>query len=180
MMELTDTLLYTKTDDYQAVDLPYGGRAFSMTVLLPKAPMSIQELVSGLNPGTWGQMTAGLTQKEGTVYLPRFRMEWERELNDDLQAMGMVVPFGGGADFSGLSDEALQRGLYISKVKQKTYVDVNEEGTEAAGVTSVELREFANPDHFTLRADRPFLFVIRERFSETILFAGVLARPPEA
>jgi serpin B len=180
LMELRDTLPYAETDSYQAVDLPYGGRAFSMTVLLPKANHSVQELVADLSPGMWNQVVAGLTRKEGTVYLPRFRLEWGRELNDDLQAMGMVVPFGGGADFSGLSDEALQRGLYISKVKQKTYVDVNEEGTEAAGVTSVELREFANPDHFLFRADRPFLFVIRERFSQTILFAGVMVEPPEA
>jgi serpin B len=91
----------------------------------------------------------------------------------------MIAPFGGGADFTGLCHEALQRGIYISKVKQKTYVDVNEEGTEAAGVTSVELREFANPDHFVVLANRPFLFVIRERFSETILFVGVLVAPPE-
>ncbi len=180
LMELNDTLLYAETDSYQAVDLPYGGKAFSMTVLLPKAASSIRELVASLNPGTWSQIVGGLARKEGTVYLPRFRLEWERELNDDLKAMGMVVPFGGGADFSGLSDEALLRGLYISKVKQKTYVDVNEEGTEAAGVTSVEIREFANPDHFVVRADRPFLFVIRERFSQTILFAGVLVEPPEA
>jgi serpin B len=178
LMELRDTLLYAETDSYQAVDLPYGGKAFSMTVLLPKAGASIQELVASLNPSGWNQIVGGLTRKEGTVYLPRFRMEWERELNDDLKAMGMVVPFGGGANFSGLSDEALQRGLYISKVKQKTYVDVNEEGTEAAGVTSVEIREFVNPDHFVVRADRPFLFLIRERFSQTILFAGVLVEPP--
>jgi serpin B len=87
---------------------------------------------------------------------------------------------GGLADFTGISDDALQRGLYISKVKQKTYVDVNEEGTEAAGVTSVEIRETSIPDRFFFRADRPFLFVIRERFSETILFAGILVEPPEA
>ncbi len=180
LMQLDDTLLYAETEEYQAVDLPYGGKAFSMTVLLPAATTSISDLVASLTPARWSQIVAGLASKEGTVYLPRFRMEWERELNDDLKAMGMKVPFGGGADFSGLSDEALMRGLYISKVKQKTYVDVDEEGTEAAGVTSVEIREFANPDHFVVRADRPFLFVIRERFSQTILFAGVLVEPPEA
>ena len=65
-------------------------------------------------------------------------------------------------------------------MKQKTYVDVNEEGTEAAGVTSVEIREVSIPDHFDVRADRPFLFLIRERFSETILFAGILVEAPEA
>jgi len=180
LMELKDTLLYGETNDYQAVDLPYGGKAFSMTVLLPRAGVPMREFLASLDAPKWNQMVGSLTEKEGTVYLPRFRMEWERELNDDLQAMGMVAPFGGGADFTGLCHEALQRGIYISKVKQKTFVDVNEEGTEAAGVTSVELREFANPEHFTVRADRPFVFFIRERFSETILFAGVMVLPPEA
>jgi serpin B len=112
----------------------------------------MQELVASLNSATWGQIVESLRPKEGTVYLPRFRMEWERELKDDLMAMGMQLPFiGGQADFSGLCDEAIQRGLYISKVKQKTFVDVNEEGTEAAGVTSVELRELSIPDRFFFR-----------------------------
>jgi len=181
LMELIDTLPYAETQSYQAVDLPYGGKAFSMTLLLPRPDVPMRELVASLNPMAWSQIVESLRPKEGTVYLPRFRLEWERELKDDLRAMGMNVPFiGGQADFSGLSDEAIQRGLYISKVKQKTFVEVNEEGTEAAGVTSVELRELSIPDRFFFRADRPFLFVIRERFSETILFAGVFVEPPKA
>jgi serpin B len=181
LMELDDTLLYAETDSYQVVDLPYGGKAFSMTLLLPRANVHIGDLVAVLDPGMWAGVVSSLRRKEGTLHLPRFRMEWERELKKDLRAMGMNVPFiGGQADFSGLSDEAIQRGLYISKVKQKTYVDVNEEGTEAAGVTSVEIREVSIPDRFFFRADRPFLFVIRERFSETILFAGILVEAPEA
>ena len=181
LMELEDTLLYSETQAYQAVDLPYGGKAFSMTLLLPRSNVPMRELVASLNPAVWGQIVGSLRPKEGTVHLPRFRMEWERELNDDLKAMGMNVPFiGGQADFSGLSDEAIQQGLYITKVKQKTFVDVNEEGTEAAGVTSVEIGRTSIPDHFFFRADRPFIFVIRERFSETIIFAGVLVEPPEA
>ena len=179
LMELADTLPYVETNLVQAVDLPYGGKAFSMTLLMPLPTATIREVVNSLDPATWAQIVGNLQPKEGTVNLPRFRMEWERELNDDLQAMGMNVPFqGGAADFSGLCDEALQRGIYISKVKQKTYVDVNEEGTEAAGVTSVEIRETSIPERFTFRADRPFLFVIRERFSETILFAGILVEAP--
>jgi serine protease inhibitor len=181
LMQLTDTLRYAETDSYQAVDLPYGGKAFSMTVILPKAGHEMEDLVASLSPAVWNQIVAGLQRREGTVSLPRFRMEWEKILNETLQAMGMNLPFiGGEADFSGLSDEALARGLYISRVRQKTYVDVDEEGTEAAGVTSVEIRETSMPDRFTFRADRPFLFVIRERFSGTILFAGVLVEPPPA
>jgi serpin B len=181
LMELDDTLPYAETEIYQAVDLPYGGKAFSMTLLLPRPNVPVSQLVGALTPEAWSGIVGNLARREGTVWLPRFRLEWERELKDDLRAMGMKVPFiGGQADFSRLSDEALQRGLYISKVKQKTYVDVNEEGTEAAGVTSVEIRETSIPDRFFFRADRPFLFLIRERFSGTILFAGVLVQAPEA
>ena len=181
LMELTDTLLYHETDSYQMVDLPYGGRAFSMSVVLPAPGESMENLVATLGPDRWAGMVSSLQAREGTVQLPRFRMEWEKLLNETLQAMGMKVPFmGGQADFTGMCREAVQRGLYIDKVKQKTYVDVNEEGTEAAGVTVVEMRETALPDRFNFRADRPFLFVIRERFSGTILFAGILLEPPEA
>ncbi len=181
LMQLDDTLLYAENQTYEVVDLPYGGRAFSMTVVLPRLGTPIGEIIQSLTPSAWEQIIGSLEPKEGTVYLPRFRLEWEKVLNETLQAMGMNLPFiPGMADFTEISDMAQQIGLYISKVKQKTYVDVNEEGTEAAGVTSVEIKEVSIPDRFFFRADRPFLFVIRERFSETILFAGVLVEPPEA
>ena len=152
-----------------------------MTVILPRLGTPVEEIIGSLTPSAWKQIIGSLKPKEGTVYLPRFRLEWEKVLNKTLQAMGMNLPFiPGEADFTGISDMAQQIGLYISKDKQKTYVDVNEEGTEAAGVTSVEIKEVSIPDRFFFRADRPFLFVIRERFSETILFAGVLVEPPEA
>jgi len=181
LMEITDTLPYTETEMFQAVDLPYGGGAFSMTILLPGEGASMSDMVASLNPTSWRALVGGFAEKEGTVHLPRFRMEWGKVLNETLRSMGMVDAFvSGAADFTGLSDEALERGLYVSQVKQKNYVDVNEEGTEAAGVTVVEISEKAIPDRFSFRADRPFLFVIRERFSGTVLFAGVFMSPPEA
>lgn len=181
LMELSDTLRYAETELYKAVDLPYGGGAFSMTVLLPQEGHSVQELVASMNPQSWEGMVESLHEMPGTVHLPRFRMEWERVLNETLQRMGMLDAFSPGlADFSGLSDIARQVGLFVSKVKQKSYVDVDEEGTEAAAATIVEIRLTAAPNQFSFRADRPFLFVIRERFSNTILFAGVFMTPPSA
>lgn len=181
LMELEGDLPYDETDQYQAVDLPYGGKAFSMTVLLPKEGHTLQELLASLDPGSWNQITGSLRKSEGTVYLPRFRLEWGKLLNEALKAMGMQTPFDPAqADFSGLADGVGPGDLFISKVKQKSYVDLNEEGTEAAAVTSVEIELTSMPTHFTFRADRPFLFVIRERFSQTILFAGVLVEAPEA
>jgi serpin B len=180
-MELTGSLPYTATDDYQIVDLPYGGKAFSMTVVLPREGRFLEDLVASLDPATWNAMLAGLSSHPGTVRLPRFRMEWEKTLNETLKAMGMELPFlPGQADFSGMSDDALPLELHIKKVKQKAYVDVNEEGTEAAAVTSVEMGVTSVPSPFTFQADRPFLFVLRERLSGTLLFAGIYLEPPEA
>ena len=181
LMELSDTLRYTENELYKAVDLPYGGGAFSMTVLLPQEGRSVQELVATMNPQLWEGMVESLHEMPGTVYLPRFRMEWDRVLNESLQRMGMLDAFSPGlADFSGLSEIARQVGLFVSKVKQKSYVDVDEEGTEAAAATIVDIRLTATPNEFRFRADRPFLLVIRERFSNTILFAGVFMTPPDA
>ena len=178
LMQVSDTFAYAETDTYQAVDLPYGGEAFSMTLILPLPAVSMTDLVAGLDAQNWAALAGGLTPSEGTVCLPRFRMEWEKVLNETLQAMGVKAPFNHyTADFSSLSDEP--EGLFISEVKQKTVLNVDEDGTEASGSTSVEIsRESATPGPFVFRADRPFLFLIRERFSETILFAGVLNEPP--
>jgi len=181
LMEITDTLPYTENGNYQAVDLPYGGEAFSMTVLLPRGENTVQELVASLTPSVWTEIIEDLREREGTVHLPRFRLEWGKLLNETLQAMGMVDAFlPGAADFTGLSDQAREMGLFVSKVKQKSDVDVNEEGTEAAGVTMVQIDRSGYPERFDFRADRPFLFVIRERFSGTVLFAGTFHTPPTA
>ncbi|MBW3535756.1 MAG: serpin family protein, partial [Gemmatimonadetes bacterium] len=110
------------------------------------------------------------------VAQPRFRLAWDQVLNRTLQAMGMVDAFRpGAADVSGLSEASA--GLHIPKVKQKTFVRVDEEGTEAAAVTSVAVVESLGP---VLRADRPFVVVIRERLTGTVLFVGVLVEPPTA
>jgi serpin B len=105
-------------------------------------------------------------------------MEWEKVLNETLQAMGMVQAFQPGvADFRGISSpDGGNPGLFVSLVKQKAYVDVNEDGTEAAAVTVVVIDRFSGGS-FDFRADRPFLFFIRERLSGTILFAGAFLGP---
>jgi serpin B len=116
---------------------------------------------------------SSLHESDVSVYLPRFRIEWERLLNDDLQQLGMRHAFG-AADFTRMSPRGLD--LYITKVLQKTFVDVDEEGTEAAAATMVGIGVTSAPASF--RADRPFLVVIRERFSGTILFIGKIAQLP--
>ncbi len=172
LMTLRRDLPYQENDRFQAVDLPYGGRAFSMTLLLPRRGVSVDDLAASLDAGEWESIATGFRDTDVRLSLPRFRMAYERTLNDDLHALGMVDAFGPSADFSRLSPA----GVWISEVKQKSWVDVNEEGTEAAAATVVTVVESAGIE---LRADRPFLFFIRERLSGTILFAGKLATPPE-
>ncbi|MGD8700241.1 MAG: serpin family protein [Gemmatimonadales bacterium] len=176
MAQETD-LAYVNHERYQAVDLPYGGEAFSMTVVLPREEVSIDSLVAELDTEGWESLLADARVTGLELHLPRFKLEYEKVLNDALKALGMEVAFvGGAADFSRI---AVGRELYISRVKQKTFVEVDEEGTEAAAVTVVEMRETSIPSGPPLmRVDRPFLFAIRERFSGTILFIGKIINLP--
>lgn len=174
LMTIRETLPYQANSRFQAVDLPYGGRAFAMTVLLPAEGLSVDTLAANLDAGEWEDVADGFRDKRVELFLPRFRMTYERELNEDLEALGMVDAFDDErADFTRLSPVG---PLYISEVKQKSWVDVNEEGTEAAAATSVGVSTVSGPT--VVRADRPFLFFIRERLSGTILFAGKFASPP--
>jgi serine protease inhibitor len=160
--------------DVTLVDLPYGGGAFSMTLALPAAGSSVNSLVAGLTSQTWNAwMTELAANRRGAIVrLPRFELEWEKELNDPLKALGMTDVFDRGrADFSRLTPQA----AYLSLVKQKSYVKVDEEGTEAAAVTIGVVAPTSAPPE--IRFDRPFLFVLRERFTGTILFMGIINDP---
>jgi serine protease inhibitor len=177
LMHRDDVMSYLETTDFQAVDLPYGNSAFTMTVVLPKEGRSIETLASSLEPAQWSAWTSQLHATQVDLHLPRFRLEWERSMNEDLKSLGMRDAFVDGvADFSRLSPQGSQ--AFISFVKQKTYVDVNEEGTEAAAVTAVGVSVTSMPQTVTMRVDRPFLFVIRERLSGTVLFMGKIVRMP--
>jgi serpin B len=110
------------------------------------------------------------------VGLPKFSLEYEKSLNEVLKALGMEVAFDeAAADFSRMHRDALDMGLHISRVKQKAFVEVDEEGTRAAAVTSVEVGVTSAPPTFV--ADRPFLFAIRERLSGALLFTGIVRDP---
>ena len=172
LMTLREELPYQENSRFQAVDLPYGGRAFSMTLLVPAPGVGVDSLAATLGAAEWEDIADGFHDTDVQLFLPRFRLGYERMLNDDLAALGMVDAFDGRADFTRLSPVG---GLFVSEVKQKSWVDVNEQGTEAAAATVVTMVESAVP---VVRADRPFLFFIRERLSGTILFAGKLASPP--
>ena len=164
------------TERYQAVELPYGGEAFAMTVVVPSESVGLDAFVEGLDAAAWRTLVDGLSETTMLVSLPKFTIEYEKSLNDVLAALGMDVAFQPGvADFSRMHRDALAMQLHISRVKQKAFVDVDEEGTRAAAVTSVEVGVTSLPP--TFRADRPFLFAIRERLSGTLLFVGLVHDP---
>jgi serpin B len=177
LMHRDGTIRYLQTPDFAAVDLPYGNSAYSMTVVLPSTGKSVDAVAASLQSAAWAEWVGQLRDAEVDLYLPRFKLEWERMLIPDLQSLGMRAAFvDGGADFSRMS--SLGRQLFISLVKQKTYVDVNEEGTEAAAVTNVGISVTSAPVRVVFRVERPFVFVLRERLSGTILFMGKIVRMP--
>jgi serpin B len=178
MMHRTDTVRVGETVDMQVVELPYGGGAFAMTILLPKPGGSIAATVASLSSDAWQSTAAAAIPQKVDLYMPKFSLRWDALLNDPLQSLGMRLAFQGDvADFTRMS-RAAGNELYISKVKQKAFVDVHEEGTEAAAATSVEISVTCTCGPPVIRIDRPFVFAIRERLSGTILFLGKIVRPP--
>jgi serpin B len=180
MMQMTDAAFpVLRTDAVQAINLPYGDSLFTMTVLLPGEGRTLSDLVAQMTPEQWAAWTDQLQpQTLDEIQLPRFAMRSDLKLNEVLQALGMADAFAPDqADFSGIHEQARAMKLHISKVKHKTFVEVSEEGTEAAAATSVEVGvESVQPSN-TFIVDRPFVFVIREQTSGTILFVGAMYDP---
>ncbi|MEX2527132.1 MAG: serpin family protein [Gemmatimonadota bacterium] len=173
LMTRVDTLRHVVAPHHAAVELPYSRGAFVMTVVVPRGESTTAELLASLDVEGWNALTESLQVGRVNVQLPRFELEWEGELNRALASMGMGTAFRPGeADFTRMFRNS---SPWISEVKQKSFVRVDEVGTEAAAVTSVVMVESAPP---TVRADRPFLLAIRERFSGTLLFLGLMAEAP--
>ena len=166
--------LYSETPTEQAVDIPYGDSLYSMTVILPKQGSDVNALIAGLTPERWKSIVDGLKEKQGEIFLPRFTMSYEITLNDALSALGMGLAFTDRAEFNGIRAEG---GLTISRVLHKSFVEVNEEGTEAAAVTSTEIKTTSMPIGFVVRCDRPFVVVIRRRAGNVPLFIGKVISP---
>jgi len=177
MMSATDTLPYFETETFQAVDLPYGEGNFSMTILLPRPNEDINTLIANMDFDTWLQWIENFEKQKALINLPKFSLNFKMELNDVLKTMGMEIAFTPGlADFSHINEPAGQR-LFISEVLHKTFLQVDEQGTEAAAVTSVAMTLSAAPTGIYMIVNRPFLCVIRERNSNTVLFAGKVMVP---
>jgi len=168
---------YAETNAFQAVDLPYGDSAFTMTVLLPKAGSSVESVAASLTPDSWRTLAASFHPREVELFLPKVALSWKRGLIPDMEALGMRAAFS-NADFTRMSPRG--RELVISLLQQNTFVNIDEEGTEAAAVTIVGVVLTSAPVTIPVRVDRPFIFVIRERLSGTVLFMGKITRLPSA
>lgn len=175
MMSQRAEFLYYANDQFQAMHLPYGSEKFSMTVFLPRIGINVDELISQMNDQTWSNWIYAFpdVKQEVNLYLPRFTIEYEKSIREVLISLGMGIAFTDAADFSNINKNG---GLFISDVNHFTYVNVDEEGTEAAAVTVVEIRVTSGGSP-VMRIDRPFFFVIRENQNDTILFLGKVMNP---
>ena len=162
---------------FQAISLPYGDGRMSMYIFLPYRDSDLNTFLDGLNTENWENWMSQFREQEVFLSMPKFKLEYEKTLNNPLHSLGMGIAFApGGADFSRMADlEALGQNLYIGEVLHKAVVEVNEEGTEAAAVTSVGIRATSLPPQFI--ADRPFFFAIRDNETKTVLFMGTVVDP---
>lgn len=179
MMIQSDRFATYFSEQVHMIELPYGDSLFSMTVLMPadeRQPLDqfISESVTSENLNRWRSDLRTPLQKI-PVQLPKFEMKYEIKYNDILKAMGMEIAFDAySADFSGIADMSPQN-LFISEVKHKTFIRVDEKGTEAAAVTSVGMMPTSMPQPMIV--NRPFVFIIHERESGTNLFMGKVMNP---
>lgn len=172
-MNQQGTYDYLENDLFQAVSLPYGDERFSFYVLLPKK--NLQEFQQNLNVKQWQEWTTQFASRPGKIQIPKFKTEYSVELRNILQSLGMKSAFA-GADFSQMT----QTPVAISAVKHKTFIEVNEEGTEAAATTAVVMTRtsISRPvTPFQMVVNRPFFCVIRDNRTGMILFMGSMVEP---
>jgi serpin B len=167
---------YAETEQLQVLELPYVGQELSMVILLPKDVNGIESLEEQLDADNLTLWVKKVRQREVIVSVPKFEMTSKFNLERVLAALGMPLAFSRGADFSGMTGK---RDLFISAVIHQAYVDVNEEGTEAAAATAVTMKLTSiGPDRTPVfRADHPFVFMIRDVKSGSILFLGRVENP---
>jgi serine protease inhibitor len=169
MMSKNGKVEYGQGDGFKAVRLPYGSGKAAMYCILPEEGVSINDFIGKLDEESWNEIRQSISEKDDVqLRLPRFKMEYGiKNLNDSLTSLGMAEAFSDTADFSGIRE-----GVCISRVLHKAVIEVNEEGSEAAAATVVEIRESAAMEPLTFIADRPFVFIIADDETKTILFMG--------
>jgi serpin B len=173
----------TKPMDYKkvngsvvSINLPYGNQQFYMSIILPREDVSINDVINNLDAEKLKKLVQQADTSGANLYLPKFKLEYEIKLNEALKAMGMEEAFSNRADFSNFFTNP--ESLAISEVNHKTFIEVDEEGTEAAAATSVGIIVTSIPaTPPAIHINRPFIFFIREKSTENILFAGKILDP---
>ncbi len=169
MMYKKDTYEYAEYQGFQIVEIPYCGGHYAMYIILPPTGMGIDSAVPYLDEDVYKAAMGMLSAKKMMLTMPKFKLTASLFLNDVLKRMGMTDAFKGAANFSGISESGR---LQLDEVRQKCYIDVNEKGTEAAAVTSIGVRLTSVEDVTVMNVDRPFFFMIADKGSENVLFAG--------
>ncbi|RKU24896.1 proteinase inhibitor I4 serpin [Candidatus Poribacteria bacterium] len=178
MMSRTGNYEVFSGENFQAINLPYGEGEISMYVFLPSKESDLNELLDGINIDSWEEWLSDFRVRNVRLQIPKFKIEYgTKELNDALTALGMGIAFDAdNADFSRMAElERIGGNLYITKVSHKTFIEVNEEGTEAAAATSVGVGIKSLPPPFIV--DRPFFFTIRDNETKTVIFMGTMTEP---
>ncbi len=173
MMSRKGEIEYGQGDGFKVVRLPYGSGNVSMYCVLPEEDTEINDFIADFNEKRWNTIKDSISEEDDVILqLPRFKMEYGiKNLNESLSALGMGDAFTGAADFSGI-----RAGIFINRVLHKAVIEVNEEGSEAAAATVVEMNESAVFEPLTFIADHPFVFVITDDETGTILFMGKLIK----
>jgi serine protease inhibitor len=176
-MSVTGNFVYTSNEDFTAVELPYGDSTFSMVVMLPSSGNDVSDLVAKLDADQWDSWFDNSSLLGVRVDLPKFKYEFKDLLNDPLVNLGLEVAFSGAADFTKINPE---EDLFISRVIHQTFIDVQEEGTEAAAATIVEISRTSSnggggPIYF--KVYKPFLYLIKENSTGAIIFIGKVGKP---
>jgi serpin B len=181
LMSQSGNFQYFETDLFQAISLPYGNERVSMWVFLPDAASSLEEFHRNLTIENWKEWTKWHGKPKGTIVLPKFKQKYEISLGEPLIKLGMGLAFDKRkADFSNMVNVPEEIVVYIDEARHKTFVEVNEEGTEAAAVTSISISATSvstEPPPFNMIVDHPFFCAIRDNETGTILFMGYIVDP---
>lgn len=170
MMNMLENVKYAKRTDYQALELAYGEGNYVMTILLPNEKTPVSKVINTMSGTEWKSLNTAFSEQKVIVGLPKFTLEYETNLNKVLENLGMPMMFSDAADLSKISAPAGK--IKVGFVKQNTFVAIDEKGTEAAAVTTIDIKLTSAPILPEFICNRPFAFFISEKQSNTILFAG--------
>lgn len=179
MMQMKEELNYYSNSNIQAIDIPYANENYSMTILLPRNIDQTDSLLDNIDNAEFTNIEDNFRKDSVNLFMPKLQLDYKKELKENLNNMGMEKAFlAGQADFSKMVNE-IEDGIYIDHVTQKSFLKIEEKGTEAAAATVVGMKytSIGDDDEIYVRVDHPFLFFIREKRTGTILFSGKIMKP---